>query len=213
MPANRLAASKASYPTATTKMRKIQSTPPPRPSCLLVVIEASETLQVGPVFRASADEVSGARTPNCPSKRSPVHTPAHEITYVLCYGNCMGPEYDLGTRLTAGIRRTPRRARVTPQRRVAPALRSALPVLLNHGRAEVRLPRTIKPGRLCHSRKVVLQRLKPERSCAVCVVAEATAYKAYGVATLLPARPHSTRYKRRFFPASVFRLKHENGHF
>src|SRR5260370_37236548 len=56
MPANRLAASKASYPMATTKINIIQSTPPPRPSCLLVVIEASVTLQVCPAFLASADE-------------------------------------------------------------------------------------------------------------------------------------------------------------
>ena len=43
MPAKRLAASKASYPMATTKIKIIQSTPPPRPSCLLVVIEATRT--------------------------------------------------------------------------------------------------------------------------------------------------------------------------
>jgi hypothetical protein len=102
-----------------------------------------------------------------------VHTPAHEIIYVLCYGNRMGPEYALGARLTAGIRRRPRRAHLTPQHRVAPTLRSA--------RA---------------ARKVVLQRLKPERSCAGCVVAEATTYKASRVATRLAARLHSTRYKR-----------------
>ena len=112
MPANRLAASKASYPMATAKIKMIQSTPPPRPSCLLVVIEAGGTLQLRSVFLAPAEEAGGLGLELQVAHRSysPVHTPAHEIIYALCYGNRMGPEYDLGARPRARIRRMPRSA-------------------------------------------------------------------------------------------------------
>jgi hypothetical protein len=167
MPAKRLAASKASYPTATIKIKIIQNTPPPGPSCLLVVIEASETLQVCPEFRPR-DEAGRLGQAKLPNGSYPAHTPAHEIIHVLCYGSCMGPEYDLGARLTAGIRCTPGPARVTPYSQGRPV-----------------------PGLDWGSR---------------------TVHPAYPSSPASRQR-FSTRYKPRFLPTGVFKLKQENGHF